>query len=138
MATLNRQNVWPAIAFLACAGVLWIHLDNFEASEFGRPLSGKISTMADIGVLLLFSAMVLTIFLPRTGAIVTLVGIVLSLPFYLYVVVPGPYRRISHGEYSFPIQKGFAWNFWGIAGIVTLIFATLSSVFLLSRPLNSR
>lgn len=137
MAKLNRQNVWPAIAFLACAGVLWIHLDNFEASEFSRPLSAKILTMADIGVLLLFSAMLLTIFLPRTGAIVALVGIVLSLPFYLYVVVPGPYRRISQREYSFPLQGGFAWNCWAIAGIVALILAALFSVLSLSRRSRS-
>jgi hypothetical protein len=138
MAKLNRQNVCPAIAFLACAGVLWIHLDNFEASEFsGGWLSGKILMMADIGVLLLFSAMVLTIFVPRAGAIVALVAIVLCFPFYLYVVVPGPYRRIFQGEYSFPLQREFAWNSWAIAGIVTLIFAALFSVRSLSRRSSS-
>jgi hypothetical protein len=139
MAKLNRQNVWPAIAFLACTGVLWVHLNNFEDSEFsGGWLSGKILTMAEVSVPLFLCALVCTIFLPRIAAIVGLVATALCLPFYLYVVMPGPYRRIFQGEYSFPLQREFAWNFWGVTGIVTLILAALFSVLMLSRPSNSR
>jgi len=42
MATLNKQKVWQAIAFLTCVAVLWFHLDDFGASEFtGGWLTGK-------------------------------------------------------------------------------------------------
>lgn len=124
MAKLSRQNVWQAIAFLACSGsVLLIHLDDFGASKFsGGWLAGKILTMADIGALLFLSALVFTVFVPRAGAIVALVAIVLCFPLYLYVVMPGPYKRIFKGEYSVPLQRGLVWNTWALAGISMLIF----------------
>jgi hypothetical protein len=63
MAKLSRQNVWQATAFLACAGVLWLHLGDFGASELsGGWLTGKILTMAEIGALLFLSALVMTVF----------------------------------------------------------------------------
>jgi hypothetical protein len=134
MEKLSRQNVWQAITFLACAGVLWIHLGDFGASEFsGGWLTGKILTMADIGVLLFLSALVLTIFVPRVGAIVGLLAIVLCLPFYLYVVMPGPFRRIFNGEYSVPLQRTFVWNNWAIAGIIALTLAAAFSIRRLSE-----
>ena len=99
MAKLSRQNAWQAIAFLVCAGVRWIHLGDFGVSEFrGGWLTGKILTMADIGVLLFLSALVFTIFLPRLGAIVALAAILLCSPFYLYIVMPdliGKYSKAN-------------------------------------------
>ena len=134
MGKLSRQNVWQAIAFLVCAGVLWIHLGDFGASEFsGGWLTGKILTMADIGALLFLSALVFTIFVPRIGAIVALLAITLCLPLCLFVVMPGPYRRIFKGEYSAPIQRTFVWNSWAIAGIITLTFAAVFSIRRLSQ-----
>jgi hypothetical protein len=138
MAKLSRQNVWQATAFLACAGVLWLHLGDFGASELsGGWLTGKILTMAEIGALLFLSALVMTVFRPRAGAIIALVASVLSLPIYLYVLMPGPYRRIFRGEYSIPLQRGFVWNSWAIAGIMTLTFAAafcIRRVFERSSP----
>lgn len=134
MSKLSRQNVWQAIAFLVCAGVLWIHLDDFGASEFsGGWLTGKILTIADIGALLFLSALAFTIFMPRIGAIVALLAITLCLPLYLFVVMPGPYRRIFKGEYSAPLQRTFVWNIWAIAGIITLTFAAVFSIRRLSQ-----
>jgi hypothetical protein len=138
MAKLSRQNVWQAFAFLACAGALWIHLGDFGASEFrGGWLTGKILTMAEVGALLFLAALVFTIFLPRVGAVVALAAILLCLPFYLYIVMPGPYRRIFRGEFSVPLQRPFVWNSWAIAGIMTLIFATVFSIHRLSGRSSS-
>ena len=138
MAKLSRQNAWQAVAFLACAGVLWIRLGDFGASEFsGGSLTGKLLTMADVSALLFFSALVFTIFLPRVGAIVALMAIVLCLPLYLYVVMPGPYRGIFKGEYSVPLQRTFVWNSWAIVGIITLAFATVFSICRLSERSRS-
>ncbi len=130
--------MWQVVAFLACAGVLWIHLGDFGASEFsGGGLTGKILTLANVGAVLFLSALVLTIFVPRAGAIVALMAIVLCLPFYLYVVMPGPYRRIFQGEYSVPLIRGFVWNTWAVAGIVTLTFAAAFSIRRLSARSRS-
>jgi hypothetical protein len=138
MAKLSRQNLWQSTAFLACAGVLRIHLGDFGASEFSSGwLTGKILTMADIGALLFLSALVFAIFVPRVGAIVGLEAIVLCLPFYLYVVMPGAYRRLFKGEYSVPLQRTFVWNSWAIAGIITLIFAAVFSIRRLSEQPGS-
>jgi hypothetical protein len=117
MGKLSRQNAWQAIAFLACAGTLWIHMGNFGGSEFsGGWLTGKLLTMADIGALLFLTALVFTIFVPTAGVIVALVAIVLCLPFYLYIVM-GPYRRIFYRRILRPAtqrirleQLGFRWN----------------------------
>jgi hypothetical protein len=66
MEKLNKQKVWQAATCLACVGVLWIHLDDFGASEFsGGRLTGKLFTMADLGSLLFLVALLLTMFFPR-------------------------------------------------------------------------
>lgn len=125
----REQNFVQAVAFFACAGVLWIRLDDFAGSEFsGAWVTGKILTMADIGVLLFLSALIFTFLLPRAGAVIALAAIVLCLPFYIYVVMPGAYRQILKGEYSVPLQKEFVWNSWAITGIVTLTFAASLSI----------
>ena len=52
MGKLPKENVWQAIACLACTVVLWIHLDDFGASEFGGGwLTGPLFKMADLGSL---------------------------------------------------------------------------------------
>ena len=138
MAKLSRQNACQAIAFLVCAGVLWIHLGDFGVAEFrGGWLTGKILTMADVGALLFLSALVFTIFLPRLGAFLALAAILLCLPFYLYIVMPGPYRQIFKGEYSVPLQRAFVWNSWAMAGIITLAFAAVFSIRRLSGAVKS-
>jgi len=134
VAKLSRKNVLQAIAFLACAGVLWTHLGDFGASEFrGGWLTGKIFTMVDIGALLFLIAFVFTIFVPRTGASVALLAVVLCLPFYVYVVMPGIFRRMFKGEPSDPLEKPFVWNSWAIVGIITLIVAVVFSIRRLSE-----
>jgi hypothetical protein len=113
-------------------------LGDFGVSEFrGGWLTGKILTMADIGVLLFLSALVFTIFLPRLGAVVASAAILLCSPFYLYIVMPGPYRKIFKGEYSVPLQSAFVWNSWAIAGIITLAFAAVLSIRRLSGAVKS-
>lgn len=136
MQKQSRQNILQAIASLACAGVLWMHLGEFGASEFsGGWLTGKILTMADIGAVLFLCTLALTILVPRIGATVVLLAIALCLPLYLFVLMPGPYRQIFKGEYSDPLQRAFVWNPWAVAGIVTLVFAATLSIRRLSdRP----
>jgi hypothetical protein len=69
MVKMSKQKVSQAIAFLTCTGVLWMHLDDFGASEFsGGRLTGKLFTMADLGALLLLLALLLTMFFPRTAS----------------------------------------------------------------------
>jgi len=75
-----------AIACFACVAVLWIHLDDYGASEFsGGWLTGPLFKMADLGSLLFLLALLLTFFLRRTAATIALAAALLCFPFYLYV-----------------------------------------------------
>jgi hypothetical protein len=134
MEKLNKQKVWQAAACLACVGVLWIRLDDLGASEFsGARLTGKLFTMADLGSLLFLVALLLTMFFPRVAAAIALVAALLCLPFYLYILMPGPYRQIFKGEYSVPLQRPFVWNNWAVVGAISLAIAAFWSLHNLSK-----
>jgi hypothetical protein len=137
MEKLRRNEVWQAAAYLACAAVLWIRLDGFGASEFsGGRLTGRLFTIAELGSLLFFVALFLTIFFPRVAAAVALAATLLGLPLYVYILMPGLYRQIFKGEYSGPPQGPFVWNNWAVVGVFTLVIATFLSLPCLSsgRP----
>jgi hypothetical protein len=128
MGKLPKENVWQAIACLVCTVVLWIHLDDFGASEFGGGwLTGPLFKMADLGSLFFLVALVLTFFLRRTGATIALAATLLCFPFYLYILMPGPYRWIFKGEYSAPLYRPFRWDNWAVVGILSLLFVAILS-----------
>jgi hypothetical protein len=129
MRKLSKQKVWQAAAFFACVVVLWIRLDDSGASEFsGGLLTGKLFTMADLGSLLFLVALLLTIFFPRVAAAIALAATLLCLPFYLYILMPGPYLQIFKGEYSVPLQRPFVWNNWAIVGVLSFVIAAFLSL----------
>jgi hypothetical protein len=129
MENPSKQKVWQTIACLACTGVLWIHLDDFVASEFsGGRLTGPLFKMADLGALLFLMAVLLTFFLRRVASTIALAATLLCFPFYLYILMPGPYRWIFKGEYSVPLQRPFHWDTWAVAGILCLLFAAILSL----------
>jgi hypothetical protein len=136
MTPPNKQKLLQGVAFLAGVGVLWIRLDDFGNSEFiGGWLTGRIFSMADDGGILFLFALVLIIFLPRIASVAALLASLLCLPLYLYVVAPGPFRRVFRGQYAGMIQHSFFWNWWAVTGIATVIFAVFVSVHSLrSRP----
>lgn len=137
MTRPNKQKVWQAAAFIAGVAVLWIHLDDFGNSEFiGGWLTGKIFSLADFGGILFLFALLLTVFLPRVASAVALLASLLCLPLYLYVVAPGPFRRIFKGAYSVSLQHPFVWDWSAMSGIATLVFAATCSIYAL-RSLRS-
>jgi len=133
MKKTTKQEEWQGIAYFACAGVLWIHLDDFGASEFS--LTGKLFAMAHLGFELFLVALLLTDFFPRVAAAFAFTAALLCLPFYLYIVLPEPYRQILKGEYSLPIQRQSVWNNWAALGIFSL---GVAGVLSLSRFFKGR
>jgi hypothetical protein len=128
VGSFQKEKLWQAIACLACTTVLWIHLDDFGASEFGGGwLTGPLFKMADLGSLLFLIALVLIFFLRRTAATIALVATLFCLPFYLYILMPGPYRLIFKGEYSVPLYRPFQWNNWAVVGVFSLLFVAVLS-----------
>jgi hypothetical protein len=109
--------------------VLWIHLNDFGASEFsGGRFTGKLLTMADLSFTLILEAMLLTVFFPRVAPAVALTTTLLCVPFYLYIVMPGSYRRFLPGEYSLPLQRPSVWENWALLGILSLGVAAILSL----------
>ena len=134
MENLSKHKVWQAAAYLVCAGVLWTRLIGFGASEFsGGRITGKLFAVAEVGLLLFFVALLLTVFCPRVAAAIALAATLLGLPFYLCVLTPGLYRQIFKGEYSAPLQRPFGWNNWAAAGVLTLVIAAFLSLQSLSK-----
>jgi hypothetical protein len=129
MRKFPKEKAWQGLACLACTVVLWIRLDDFGASEFsaGR-LTGPLLKMAHVGSLFFLTALVLTFFLRRTAATIALAAVLLCLPFYLYILMPGPYRWIFKGEYSVPLYRPFHWDTWAVAGVLSLLFAAALSL----------
>jgi hypothetical protein len=131
---LSKNKVWQAAAYLACAGVLWIRLDTFGASEFsGGRITGKLFTMADLGSSLFLTALLLTILFPRVAAAFALAATLLCLPLYLYILMPGPYWQIFKGEYSVPLQRPLVWSTWAVVGVLSLVTAAFLSLHSLSK-----
>ena len=137
MKQFEKNEGRQAVAYLACAVVFWIRLDDFGASEFsGGTLTGKLFTITELGSLLFLVALLATIFFPRTAAAIALAATILGFPFYLYILMPGLFRRIFKGEYSAPGQGQFVWNTWAFVGMLTLAIATFFSLRTLSRRLK--
>ena len=118
-----------ALACLTCTVVLWVHLDDFGASEFsGGRLTGPLFKMADISSVLFLVALLLTFFLRRIAASIALAATLLCLPFYLYILMPGVYRWIFKGEYSVPLNRPFHWDNWAVVGMISLLFVVILSL----------
>lgn len=129
MEKLRKEKVWQALGYLASTVVLWIHLDDYGASEFsGGTLTGPLFKMADIGGVLFLVALLLAFFFRRIAAGIALAATLLCVPFYLYILMPGPSRWIFKGEYSVPLQRPFYWNNWAMVGVLSLLFAAILSL----------
>jgi hypothetical protein len=129
MEESRKERMWQAIGCLACTVVLWAHLDDFGASEFiGGRLTGPLFKMADLGSGFFLVALLLTFFLRRIAATIALAATLLCFPFYLYILMPGPYRWIFKGEYSVPLQGSFHWDNWAAVGVLSLVFVAILSL----------
>jgi hypothetical protein len=122
MRKLPKEEALQAAACLACIVVLWIRLDDFRASEFGGGwLTGPLFRMADLSALFFLAAAFLIFFLRRTAATLALAAVLLCLPFYFYILLPGSYRWVFKGEYSVPVNRPFYWDPWAAVGVLSLL-----------------
>ena len=129
MNVRNREQICQAIACLTCTAVLWLRLDDYGASEFsGGWLTGPLFRMADIASLLFLLALPLTFWLRRIAGTIALAGTLLSLPFYMYILMPGPYNWIFNGESSMPILRPYYWNNWAVVAALSLLVTAILSI----------
>lgn len=86
-----RQKLFVAAGCLVCAVVCWKSFLVFEGTEFG---SGSLAGNQVLASLLFIVALALAFKYPRSAATSALVACVFSLPLYLYLVFPRPFRQV--------------------------------------------
>lgn len=112
------------VSFLACAATGWVTSETVATTEFsGGRVTGPLLTLQDSGLYLFLAAVLLTFLSRRLAAGIALIASLVSLPFYLYFVVPGLFRFLFKGEYSVPLRAYIVWDGSAIAGILTLALA---------------
>jgi hypothetical protein len=125
----KKRKVWQAASCLLCAAVAWRFTSHLEGTEFsGGRITGPLLDMQNAGALLFFLALILTFLFRRIAAAIILLAGLLCLPLYLCFTAPGPFRSIFRGEWKTPLSANFVWDWWSIAGIVTVGFAACASL----------
>jgi formate hydrogenlyase subunit 3/multisubunit Na+/H+ antiporter MnhD subunit len=133
----KKQKLWQAPGCLLCAAVALRFTSDLEGTEFsGGRITGPLLNMQNAGALLFILALIVTFLSRRAAAAITLLAGLLCLPLYLCFTAPGPFRSIFKGEWKTPLSANFVWDWWSIAGIVTVaiaVYACLRSLKLGDR-----
>lgn len=129
-----RQKLLFVIACLLCAAICWKSYLVFGGTEFG---GGTLAGGQIVTIFLYLSAVALTFKYPTAASLVAIYECYESLPLYLYLVFPRPFRQVWPGQWAvleLPREK-FVWNGWWITGIVVTIFLALFCAVHLMRSL---
>jgi hypothetical protein len=115
-----------AASCLVCLDVASKSFLVFEGSEFR---SGSLAGNKDLGAFLVVLALILIFKYARFAAVSALAGCLLSLPLYLYLVFPRPFRQIWAGNWKvmeLP-RESFIWDGWWITGSFSIVFVAYIS-----------
>jgi hypothetical protein len=118
---------------LAGAGLAIDSFDLAGTEEGGGSVTGPLIMLQEIGCLLLFAALILTILAPKIAAIGGLTGAFSCLPYYLYSVAPGLYRWFIPEGWSVALTSYFYRNDQAGAGILTVLVTAFICIRTLSR-----
>lgn len=112
-----RQKLLFAAACLLCAAICWRSFLVFEGTEFG---GGTLAGGQVLTAFLFLLALALVFKYPRAASLVALFACYESLPLYLYLMFPRPFRQVWPGQWSvFELpRETFVWNGWWITAIV--------------------
>jgi hypothetical protein len=120
----RATRLWQAGSCLLCAVVASQKLNTLGPSEFrGGRVTGPLFTLAETATYLFVLGFLVSFVRPRIAAAVTLTASLLCWPLYLYMTTPGLFRRVFGGEYSVPLKTSLVWDWWSIAGMLSLSFA---------------
>ena len=132
----RRQELLLAAGSLLCVVVAWHSFWMFDGTEFG---GGTLASKKDLGAFLFVLAAILALKYLRAAAASALVGSVLSLPLYLYLVFPRPFRQVWPGPWkTIPRPETFIWDGWWVAGIFFIAFVVYISCSSFYRSTISR
>jgi hypothetical protein len=129
----RKQEFIQAAICLLCVIVVGREIDYLGPSEFsGGLLTGRLFWIADKAWFLLLLAILLTFVFRRAAAWLSLAASLLCWPLYLYLMFPGPVRRVTGGEFSIQPAANFILDIWVTAGMLTLLAMTYVCVRSLS------
>jgi hypothetical protein len=132
-----RQKLFFAASCLVCAVVSWRSVLRFEGTEFG---SGSLAGDEGVGAFVFIVAAGLIHKYPRSAALSGLAGTYFSLPLFLYLVFPRPFRQVFSGNWTdtrLP-RESFSWDEWWIAGILLTVVVAYIGCGILIRSLVAR
>ena len=115
------QNALAAGSCVVCMVVCWRSFLTFEGTEFG---SGSLAGNQVLASLTFATSSMLFFIYPRVAAISALVACYWSLPLYLYLVFPRPFRQVWPGPWKVPLlpKEVFVCDGWWITGIIFTTF----------------
>ena len=109
----------------------------FEGTEFG---GGSLAGDEGLGAFVFILAASLIFKFPRSAALSGLAATYFSLPLFLYLVFPRPFRQAFTGNWKMielPREK-FIWDGWWIAGILLMLVVVYICCMILIRSLVAR
>lgn len=80
-------------------------------------MTGPLLTIQSVSSVAFLVAVVALFVSRRIAAAVAIVGCVLAVPLYLYLVVPGLFRNASSESHSRPLTLDMVWDPWAAAGL---------------------
>jgi hypothetical protein len=117
--TIASRRLFAAIAPAFVAASVAVTFAGSE--ESGGSVTGPLQHLLDMGTDLLFVAIVLVAWTPRTAAVLCGFGAVLCLPNYSYGYAPGLYRWLFPGTYLHGNQSAFAFAPFDLSGTIALL-----------------
>ena len=123
----RREQLLQAFGALLCAAVACRFTLDLEGTEFsGGRITGPLLHMQGIGILLFLLAAFLTFPFRRIASAIALLACLLSVPLYLLLTAPGPFRWLFRGEWKTPLSSNFVWEWWSLGAIAALVFAVFT------------
>jgi len=130
-----KQGLLTAATYLVCAAVAFKSELAFKGTEFG---GGTLARNQDLACNLFLLALLLSFRFRRAASVCALVASCLSLPLYVYLVFPRPFRLLFGGNWKameLP-REIFVWDGWWVTGIPATMLVVAISVVHLARSLN--
>jgi hypothetical protein len=109
----------------------------FDGTEFG---GGSLAQNNYTGGLLLVLAAILIFKFPKAASAIAIVACFLSVPLYLYLLYPRPFRKYWPGEWKSPVwpRESFVWDGWWAFGTLSVVLVALIATLILIRTLSTR
>ena len=132
---LRTLKVILALLSLICILLSWKLTMALGGTEFsGGRITGPLCSMPEFALLLFTISLILVIRLPRTSAAFVSIAALLCIPLSFLLLAPGPFRRITGGEWTVPLQSNFVLSLWNVGWGFALAACLVVSIAIPFQP----